>query len=145
MPTVTIKINSNAFQVAEQLGLFETVLIPQLTIAMSESLDLLEQATINYMYTVFQDPQGDLESSFYQVVTPGLDNVTGELINPSAYAWRREKGFSGMTDSLGRFYKRDPGKRYMSYQLRDLMVLQGIQMIFLTDVAIALVNMGVMP
>lgn len=33
------------------------------------------------------------------------------------YSWRREEGFSGMTDSLGRYYPNDPGAHYMRKSL----------------------------
>lgn len=33
------------------------------------------------------------------------------------YSWRREEGFSGETDSLGRYFPRDPGAHYMRKSL----------------------------
>lgn len=35
------------------------------------------------------------------------------VTNVVPYAQRRERGFSGMTDSLGRFYPSDPGSFYL--------------------------------
>ena len=45
------------------------------------------------------------------VRSPWLGEVG--VTNTVPYARRREKGFSGMTDSLGRFYPSDPGTFYL--------------------------------
>lgn len=53
---------------------------------------------------------GELVSRFgVEAISP----YESAVFNDSPYAWRREEGFSGMTDSLGRFYPNDPGKHYM--------------------------------
>jgi hypothetical protein len=67
------------------------------------------------MYATFINPEaGTLETNFTQDVEETGNGVKGYLINDSPYAWRREEGFSGKTDSLGRFYQNDPGIGYMA-------------------------------
>lgn len=57
---------------------------------------------------------GDLESHFSGEMTSwSFPTISGNMFNDIAYAWRRDRGFSGMTDSLGRFYPDDPGVYYM--------------------------------
>ena len=85
--------------------------------AMSESVQLLENTAVDYMFSTFKNPTGELEGAFIQTITPGLDSIEGKLENPSSHAWRRQAGFSGMTDSLGRFFPNDPGIDYMGYAL----------------------------
>lgn len=58
---------------------------------------------------------GELESHFgVEVDSPYQSSV----FNDSPYAWRREEGFTGMTDSLGRYYPNDPGTKYMGITLQ---------------------------
>jgi len=58
---------------------------------------------------------GELASHFgVEVDSPYQSSV----FNDSPYAWRRERGFSGMTDSLGRYYPNDPGTLYMGITLQ---------------------------
>lgn len=61
---------------------------------------------------------GNLRRSIQGIVhSPDLGEV-GVGANVS-YARRRELGFSGMTDSLGRFYSNDPGKFYLHNALEQ--------------------------
>ena len=53
---------------------------------------------------------GTLENSFWAFTSDRLERtVTSE----QPHARRRNEGFSGMTDSLGRFYPHDPGAFYL--------------------------------
>lgn len=85
--------------------------------AMEDSLGLLQNEAVNFMFATFKDPQGDLEGAFIQTITPEAQGIEGKLENPLAYAWRREKGFSGMTDAIGRYYALDEGIAYMLHSL----------------------------
>lgn len=73
------------------------------TPVMNDSLELLQNYMIDFMFANFKAPTGQLEGAFIQTITPGLDEITGELANPEAYAWRANSGFHG-ADSLGRVY-----------------------------------------
>lgn len=110
-----LQITSNALGVVAKLAGFREILESELLTATSQSLDALENEAVNYMYATFINAQGPLESAFYQVIEMGGQWIEGRLINPLAYAWRRERGFDG-ADSLGRVYH-DKGIAYMEHSL----------------------------
>lgn len=58
----------------------------------------------------WQNPTGALQNSFYFFTSNRLERT---ITSDSPYARRRNEGFSGMTDSLGRFYANDPGAFYL--------------------------------
>jgi hypothetical protein len=95
---------------------FDALLQVNFLEAMNTSLDWLEISAQARMWAEFQNPTGALEGAFEKTIY-GWDE--GELANPSPYAFRREYGFSGMTDSLGRFYAYDPGIAYMHGAIVD--------------------------
>lgn len=146
-----IIITSNAWEVADKLGVLQTLLIPNLMVAMSQSLDWLEYKAVNYMFTHFEfNPRpstGVLEGGFIHTITPAIDSLTGELSNPVAYAWRREEGFTGMTDSLGRTYIKDPrrdaSKHYMANTLGYKVNQAQIVSYFKESLQVSLVGMGI--
>lgn len=98
---------------------WQAVLQQYLFNATQDNIDDIEVYAQGYMYSTFKDPQGPLENNFTQDKAVSGRTVTGQLINDSPYAWRREEGFSGKTDSRGRFYQNDPGIHYMSETLLD--------------------------
>ncbi len=114
-----IRITSNASEVAAKLQTFPVLLKGHLFDAMGRTLDGMQYYAVDFMYSNFKNPQGPLEDAFYQVIEDTGSGVQGQLVNPMVYAWRREKGFSGMTDSLGRYYAHDPGIEYMTHTLDD--------------------------
>lgn len=83
------------------------------------SLERLRQVATNTMQTEFQHPSGALAGAFVRPITSYHFPIEGALENPKPYAWRREEGFSGMTDSLGRHYTNDPGIHYMRSSLES--------------------------
>jgi hypothetical protein len=89
---------------------FETILRLNFLLAMQDSLDNLETAAQGEMWSMFLNPSGQLEDAFEKTV---YGPYKAALSNPLPYAWRREMGFSGMTDSLGRFFPNDPGIAFM--------------------------------
>jgi hypothetical protein len=110
------KLTTNIANLTARLASFGSLNEANMTDAMGRSLDDLQNEAVNYMYATFMNPTGPLEDAFYQVITPGV-TTEGELINPSSYAWRREKGFEGMYDSLGRGPFHDRGIAYMEHSL----------------------------
>lgn len=70
------------------------------------SVEVLETTAVGYMWDHFQNPTGQLENAFTWGI---LDWNRVYLDNTQPYARRRNWGFSGMTDSLGRTYLDDPG------------------------------------
>jgi len=89
------------------------------TPVMNDSLELLQNYAVDFMYANFMNAQGTLESAFVQTITPGMDEITGELANPESYANRREYGFSNRSDSLGRYFAVDEGIAYMETTLAN--------------------------
>src|SRR2546429_9988136 len=64
----------------------------------------------------WKNPSGKLKGSVKRrVVNPYASWVGTDL----PYAWRRERGFSGKTDSLGRYFVHDPGQFYMENTLKQ--------------------------
>ena len=53
---------------------------------------------------------GTLENSFWAFTSDRLERT---ITSEQPHARRRNEGFSGMTDSLGRFYANDPGAFYL--------------------------------
>jgi hypothetical protein len=89
---------------------FSALLDPEITAGLAESGNLLVNAAVAKTWEVFANPTGRLASTIYfYVVSPS----EVALVVASPYGQRREKGFSGMTDALGRFYPYDPAKPYL--------------------------------
>ena len=63
----------------------------------------------------FKNPTGALAHHFplpFPMYSSHLPVMSGGVVNDSPYALRRNYGFSGMTDSLGRHFTSDPGIFY---------------------------------
>lgn len=74
--------------------------------ALVRSVMLLDSTSVEYMWDHFRNPGGQLESGFTWSV-PSWNRAY--LDNDVPYAKRRNWGFSGKTDALGRFYPNDEG------------------------------------
>ena len=89
----------------------------------SALLDLgIREALIKGGTRIAQKAQENARNVFIRNDPGGLaDNIYPWLVSPTSLeirvgvAWggRREYGFSGMTDALGRFYANDPAKPYL--------------------------------
>lgn len=112
--TFTLTFDSNGLDRLRQLADFKQFLEPNLQRAMQSNVDLLQSDARAYMYANFKNPTGPLEDA---VQTSVPDAYTGTVFNEAPPAWRREEGFSGMTDSLGRFFPNDPGIHYFATTL----------------------------
>ncbi len=103
----------NGTQIAAQfLGL-----TPRLEASMMKAMDdiitKLHQDSVSFMQ--WKNPTGNLESTEYEIITAWK----GTMGYAAPYSLRRDKGFTGMTDSLGRFYNYDPGKFYLENAFID--------------------------
>lgn len=88
------------------------IFVPYYTTAMNASVQRVVTESKKVAATSFKNPTGTL-----------MRGITGHVVNPwlgvagvgaeIPYARRREFGFSGMTDALGRHYTDDPGAFYM--------------------------------
>ncbi len=138
MTTLHISMDKESLRRIKNLVEFEQILQKRLRTAMELSLDELDTQAAKNMEAGFKNPTGDLRWS----LTPKVHSpFEAELFTESPYAWRREEGFSGMTDSLGRYYAHDPGIHYMAEAIdfgKDT-----VQEIFQLEVDLALFDIGV--
>lgn len=89
---------------------FGALLDPNIQDALTQSGSLVVTTAQTNTWTVFANPTGELASSiYYWVASPTEVDIAVGV----PYGQRREKGFSGMTDSLGRYYPSDPAKPYL--------------------------------
>lgn len=78
--------------------------------------DLLATTAQTNTWTAFQNPTGATADSIYPwVVSPSEIEVVAD----TPYARRLEYGFSGMTDSLGRFFPYWPAEPYLGPALEE--------------------------
>ena len=78
------------------------------------TLAALQRESVDYMDATFHNPTGQLADSLEpQMFSPW----EGQLATNMPYGRRREWGFSGMTDSLGRLYPDDPGIEYFEHSI----------------------------
>lgn len=85
---------------------FPTIMDAEFGVAMLESVQMLQLDAWRFMYDNFKAPTGQLEESLMYVVESPYEAWMGSEL---PYARRRDWGFSGMTDALGRYYPYDPG------------------------------------
>lgn len=95
---------------------FSALLNPAITRGLTEGGTLLVNATVANTWSIFANPTGELADSVYFYVV-GPTEVAVAVGVP--WAQRREKGFSGMTDALGRYYPNDPAKPYAQPAVDD--------------------------
>lgn len=122
MPSsLNLKFVTNVADISAALDRFPVAAGTRMLPAMSELINKGEVIATTRMFQKFKHPTGDLEAAWIQTsVQDGDTHVTGLLENYSPYAKRRNYGFSGRTDSLGRYYPNDPGIGYMEYTFRKL-------------------------
>ena len=102
-------------QAVEHMAGFDALLIVHMWDAGKASLEALEREAVDYMDARFINPTGALADSLERQM---FSYDEGHLATNMPYARRREWGFSGMTDSLGRYYPNDPGIGYMEAAIR---------------------------
>jgi hypothetical protein len=99
-----------------RIAQFDVLMQAEMEIMLNAVGIVIVDAAVANTWAVFANPTGKLASSigFYVGAT---NEIVIEVGVP--YGRRREYGFSGMTDSLGRYYANDPGKPYMQPALDD--------------------------
>lgn len=102
--TIRAEIDRDDLAAIRAMDVFE--LEPHLRQAIVEALDVVEYEAQDWMDISFQNPTGRLAGAFQKTV---YNAVEAELLNDEPYAQRTNYGFSGMTDSLGRYYPYWPG------------------------------------
>jgi hypothetical protein len=77
------------------------LLNPAIINMLQQSVDNMQIAATNYMYASFIDPGSGVENAWETQVQ---SSTLATLTNTALYARRLNEGFSGMTDSLGRYF-----------------------------------------
>lgn len=99
-----------------QLAGFGVFLTEEMAQAMQQAGDLLQAAAIANTWEVFAHPTGALSGTIAPILDSPFEVQVG---SDSPYARRREYGFQGMTDSLGRTFPNDVAKPYFQPALDD--------------------------
>ena len=109
MQNFSISFDPGSLDKITQLKGFAALLNPEIQDALTQGASLLVTTAQANTWAVFTNPSGALADSItsYVVSPTEVDIIVGV-----PYGRRREYGFSGMTDSLGRFFANDPGKPY---------------------------------
>ena len=103
-------------QELDALAMFPEYVRVEVDKALFEGAKIWAQAAIDNTWRDFKNPTGELASGIVAIMEgQGSAMVVSEV----AYAWRREEGFSGRTDSLGRYFAHDPGIHYMQNAFDD--------------------------
>ncbi len=115
-------------QVARFYG-FPVLLAEEVQVAMHLGGELLVRKAQEKTWEVFEHPTGELAGEIEEVQDSPYEV---QIVSKAKYSERRERGFSGMTDSLGRYYPNDPGKPFMEPTLEEneqevmIMIEQGV-------------------
>lgn len=105
---LTLSLDPASLKVISDLQNAKPLLEANMTFAMRFAVSTVMDSMKYNMDAGFKNSSGGLEDSMTPDVSPYLSTIT--MGKP--YDWRREEGFSGLTDSLGRFYPNDPGIHY---------------------------------
>lgn len=116
-------------EIAQMYG-FKTLLAPAVQKAMGQGAELIAKKAQENTWEVFANPMGDLAATIQVVPQSNYEVIVG---SDSPYAARREFGFSGMTDSLGRYYANDPAKPYLGPAMES----EKTAVLLLIDAAVA--------
>lgn len=106
----------DGIRIAAKLLGYEGYLESSMHDAMYDIVEILANAAVGNMH--WKNPTGVLEASIF-ADSRVIDNWNAEVGSSLPYAARREWGFSGKTDSLGRYYEEDPGAYYLTNALGD--------------------------
>lgn len=127
MPVMGLSFQSNLLGVMSQFSQFQETLKKHIATATETAAGVIGEAQVTDMWATFNDPTGPLEDS----VSVELQNEYLAWIGPTLiYGPRRNWGFSGMTDSAGRFFPWDPGIYYAEFSITDTNTLMQIAEIY---------------
>lgn len=116
MTMISIGFQPDLIGVMSQFSQFHETLKKHIANATEKSAGRIGDQMITFMDWFFINPTGALAES----VSVEMQSEYMAYVGPTLpYAWRRDRGFSGMTDSLGRFYPLDPGIFYAELTLDD--------------------------
>ncbi len=99
MSLFNVSWDAQSLKIIEELGYADVLLSGVLQAGMGQSASILIAAMQRLMDERFKNPTGTLASSLHQVKDSPFEVTIGSDL---PYAARRNWGFVGMTDSLGR-------------------------------------------
>lgn len=132
MATMGLSFQPNLLGVMSQFSQFQDTLKKHIATATETAGGIIGEEQVQFMWATFNNPQGPLEDS----VGVRMQSEYLAWIGPdpgeaaSVYAWRRDRGFSGMVDSLGRLSVYDPGIEYAEESIANPNVLQQVAEIY---------------
>jgi hypothetical protein len=129
---IGIAFEPNLIGIASQFQQFPPVLEKHLATATEKSAGIIGDYGILHMH--FMEPSGTLAGDISVVMIDAYSAYTGSDL---PYAPRREWGFSGKTDRLGRYYPNDPGGFFMTAAIEDAGALKEISAIYINAVTSA--------
>jgi hypothetical protein len=133
----------DAFTLAEiaALAQFPAYVGLEVDAALFEGAKIFAQAAIDNTWRDFKNPTGVLASDIVALMEAHFQSAVTSGV---PYAWRREEGFSGQTDALGRFYPYDPGIHYMqnAFDDKELEVYALVQVAVATALSMATLGGG---
>lgn len=130
MAIVAISFQPDLVAVMSQFSQFHETLKKHIAFATEKSGSRLGDQMIEQMTFVNNSPGGLKDSVGVEMKSEYLAWIG----SPLPYSWRRDRGFSGMTDSLGRFYPDDPGVLYAENALESESMLLDIATIYIDEV-----------
>lgn len=116
-----------------------TPLEAAIQLSLDETAKLLSDRTVVNTWIYFYNPTGQLAGSLYTTVEAPYARIIHVGV---PYSRRREEGFSGHTDALGRYYAQDPGAHYMWNTLTESVDDDSIRAIWVTNLNAALARLG---
>lgn len=133
MMNITILLDPNS-QAATARLLDPELLDPAIINILDQSTENLQQAATSYMYATFINPGSGVENA-WEVERDGT--FLSSLTNTAPHARRLNEGFSGMTDSLGRYFEAWPSVSPQGYHWAEAAVeavTSSIEGVFYTDI-----------
>lgn len=97
-------------EIAQLIG-FAGLLSPVIQQALRQGGESIVKVAQDNTWARFRNPTGALSESLHVLEQSPYELEIGSDLS---YSRRREYGFSGMTDSLNRFYPSDPGVLYLT-------------------------------
>jgi hypothetical protein len=116
MMDFNISMDPGSLSALTQLQGFAGLLNPAVVEGLRQSGVLLVNAAQANTWNVFANPTGDLADSIYFYVISPTEVAVAVGV---PYGRRRENGYSGFTDALGRYYPNDPAKPYLTPAVDD--------------------------
>ncbi|MBA2285837.1 MAG: hypothetical protein H0W02_10160 [Ktedonobacteraceae bacterium] len=132
---LSASLDATSMANVDRMLVFGDIFMPAITQAIDMSLDGIISAAQAYMWGTFINPTGPLEDAFEKII----EGTDGIVYNPMVYAWRRNDGFVGMVDSLGRVGT-DAGIHYMEFALE--VSAPFIETTFALKTELALISIG---